>query len=93
MQRVDTELLILNTNFGTLSTEHIALEEKVRNEGVGGLDKPRRSDLEIQSQIGIQVDTMVRTQLQQLGLNVGDPYAFKESIQKLALEGNPPHLI
>lgn len=47
MQRVDTELLILNTNFGTLSTEHIALEEKVRNEGVGGLDKPRRSDLEI----------------------------------------------
>ena len=26
MQRVDTELLILNTNFGTLSSEHIALE-------------------------------------------------------------------
>ena len=31
MQRVDTELLILNTNFSTLSTEYRALEEKVRN--------------------------------------------------------------
>ena len=29
MQRVDTELLILNTNFSTLSTEHRALQEKV----------------------------------------------------------------
>ena len=33
MQRVDTELLILNTNFSTLSTEYRALEEKVRNQG------------------------------------------------------------
>ena len=31
MQRVDTELLILNTNFSTLSTEHRALSEKVKN--------------------------------------------------------------
>ena len=63
MQRVDTELLILNTNFGTLSTEHRALEEKVRNEGIQGLDQPRRSDLEIQSQIGLQVNTMVKDKL------------------------------
>ena len=51
MQRVDTELLILNTNFATLSTEYRSLEEKVKKECSNGanntFDAPRRSDVEI----------------------------------------------
>ena len=49
MQRVDTELLILNTNFATLSTEYRSLEEKVKsNNGTNNtFDAPRRSDVEI----------------------------------------------
>ena len=62
MQRVDTELLILNTNFATLSTEYRNLQEQVKNnESTSQLEAPRRSDVEIQSQIGLQVDTMVKT--------------------------------
>ena len=44
MQRVDTELLILNTNFSTLSTEYRALEEKVRNYGDSEGFMRQRSD-------------------------------------------------
>ena len=50
MQRVDTELLILNTNFATLSTEHRNLEEKCKKNGAenpSGFEVHRRSELEI----------------------------------------------
>ena len=50
MQRVDTELLILNTNFATLSTEHRNLEEKCKKNGAenpSGFEVHRRSELEV----------------------------------------------
>ena len=50
MKRVETELLILNTNFSTLSTEHRSLEERVRSLTSLGIDGgSRRTDSEVQS--------------------------------------------
>lgn len=93
MQRVDTELLILNTNFSTLSTEHRNLEEKFKRELSNSFEAPRRSDVEIQSQIGLQVDTMVKSHLGKLGLNGQDAQKFKESIQNIISDGNPQYMI
>ena len=96
MQRVDTELLILNTNFATLSTEHRNLEEKVKKENqnaTNALEAPRRSDVEIQSQIGLQVDTLVKAQLAKVGLNGHDLNTVKESLKAMVSDGNAQYLI
>ena len=86
MQRVDTELLILNTNFTTLSSEHRALKERFKQlgDGEGGDGEyPRRSQQEISSQLGLQVNTMVRTLFSNLGLDSATPQSFQDSLQRM----------
>jgi len=86
MQRVDTELLILNTNFSTLSTEQRTLEEKLR-----GLTPSSR--LQESETLVLQVDNIVKGQLQRLGLSGSGPSSFRDSLQKLLHEGSLDNLI
>ena len=59
MKRTETELLILNTNFTTLSTEVRSIEERLSqirgpvNNTQENLINSKRSDSEVQSQIAI----------------------------------------
>lgn len=78
MQRVDSELLIMNTNISTLTTECRSLDEKMRSFSSANELLPRQSSEP--EQIALHVDNAVKSQLKKLGINAAGPTSFRDSL-------------
>ena len=91
MQRVDSELLIMNTNISTLTTECRSLDEKMRSFSSASELLPRQSPEP--EQIALHVDNSVKSQLKKLGLNAAGPTSFRDSLLQLVKDGSSESIL
>ena len=103
IQRINGELLNLNSSFSKICLEQKGMEEKIKTKlfttksvqkqltEMGG--KNQADEILKDSHMQLKIDSGVNQRLRNLGLATDDMPRFRDSLQKLMYEHNPTHLI
>jgi len=100
MQRVNSELLSVNSNFTKYCTDTKNYEEQLKqklhiniNEITDNLKRQCEELTYRENDLKDQISSQVVRKLKDLGLNADDHHSFRESLIKAVSENNPQHLI